>query len=124
MDVSATGEPVPRSVQQDDYDALVLDIGLPGVDGLETLRRVRAQGLYLPVLMLAARDGVEDRVAGLESGADDYPGQALRGTGAAGAPARPGAGATSSAATARWRWASCVSTAAHGALSSARRRCT
>ncbi|HPK32532.1 MAG TPA: response regulator transcription factor [Ottowia sp.] len=72
VDVSATGEPVARSVQQDDYDALVLDIGLPGVDGLETLRRVRAQGSYLPVLMLTARDGVEDRVAGLESGADDY----------------------------------------------------
>ena len=72
VDVSASGEPVPRSVQQDDYDALVLDIGLPGIDGLETLRRVRAQGAFLPVLMLTARDGVDDRVAGLEGGADDY----------------------------------------------------
>lgn len=72
VDVSATGEPVPRSLRQDDYDALVLDIGLPDIDGLETLRRVRGQGLYLPVLMLTARDGVADRVLGLELGADDY----------------------------------------------------
>ncbi len=71
-DVSARGEPVPASLQRDVYDALVLDIGLPGIDGLETLRRVREQGSYLPVLMLTARDGVEDRVAGLEGGADDY----------------------------------------------------
>jgi two-component system OmpR family response regulator len=71
-DVSACGEPVPASLLHDDYDALVLDIGLPGIDGLETLRRVREQGSYLPVLMLTARDGVEDRVRGLEGGADDY----------------------------------------------------
>ncbi|MFO1292582.1 MAG: response regulator transcription factor [Rubrivivax sp.] len=71
-DVSARGEPVPASLRQDAYDALVLDIGLPGIDGLETLRRVRAQGLHLPVLMLTARDGIDERVVGLESGADDY----------------------------------------------------
>ena len=71
-DVSSSGEPVPASLLKDDYDALVLDIGLPGIDGLETLRRVREQGSYLPVLMLTARDGVEDRVLGLEEGADDY----------------------------------------------------
>lgn len=72
VDVSATGEPVPRSLRQDHYDALVLDVELPGISGLDTLRNVRAEGLYLPVLMLTARDGVEDRVAGLEGGADDY----------------------------------------------------
>ena len=71
-DISERGEPVPASLLQDPYDVLVLDIGLPGIDGLETLRRVRAQGSYLPVLMLSARDGVEDRVIGLEVGADDY----------------------------------------------------
>ncbi|GMV45828.1 MAG: Mycobacterial persistence regulator MrpA [Pseudomonadota bacterium] len=60
------------SLRQDAYDALVLDIGLPGIDGLETLRRVRAQGSHLPVLMLSARDGIDARVVGLESGADDY----------------------------------------------------
>ena len=71
-DVSARGEPVCASLRQDAYDALVLDIGLPGIDGLETLRRVRAQGSHLPVLMLSARDGIDARVVGLESGADDY----------------------------------------------------
>ena len=72
VDVSHRGEPVAKSVLQDDYDALVLDIGLPGIDGLETLERVRAQGSQLPVLMLTARDSIDDRVLGLASGADDY----------------------------------------------------
>lgn len=71
-DVSHRGEPVPASLLQDEYDALVLDIGLPGIDGIETLRRVREQGSLLPVLMLTARDGIDDRVRGLECGADDY----------------------------------------------------
>ncbi|HSI48554.1 MAG TPA: response regulator transcription factor [Ideonella sp.] len=71
-DVSDRGEPVPASLLQDAYDVLVLDIELPGIDGLETLRRVREQGSSLPVLMLTARDGVDDRVRGLEGGADDY----------------------------------------------------
>ena len=71
-DVSARGEPVPASLRQDGYDVLVLDINLPGIDGLETLRRVREQGSTLPVLMLTARDAVGDRVRGLEIGADDY----------------------------------------------------
>ncbi len=72
VDVSPRGEPVPRSVRQDDYDLLILDIGLPGIDGLETLRQVRGQGSVLPVLMLTARDGLDDRVHGLDVGADDY----------------------------------------------------
>ena len=72
VDLSTRGEPVAASLQQDEYDVLVLDIGLPGIDGLETLRRVRAQGSVLPVLLLTARDTVEDRVLGLETGADDY----------------------------------------------------
>ena len=55
-----------------EYDAVVLDIMLPGVDGLEVLRRRRAAGDKTPVLLLTARDGVEDRVRGLDSGADDY----------------------------------------------------
>jgi two-component system response regulator TctD len=71
-DISERGEPVPASLLQDAYDALVLDIGLPGIDGIETLRRVREQGSLLPVLMLTARDAVADRVRGLECGADDY----------------------------------------------------
>ena len=72
VDVTPRGEPVPLSVQQDQYDLLLLDIGLAGIDGFETLRRVRQQGSRLPVLMLTARDTVEDRVHGLEIGADDY----------------------------------------------------
>ena len=71
-DVSDRGEPVPASLLRDAYDVLILDIGLPGIDGLETLRRVREQGSLLPVLMLTALDAVDDRVRGLERGADDY----------------------------------------------------
>ena len=55
-----------------EYDAVVLDVMLPGGDGLEVLRRRRAAGDKTPVLLLTARDGVEDRVRGLDSGADDY----------------------------------------------------
>jgi len=54
------------------YDALVLDLGLPGTDGMGWLRRWRRRGLSLPVLILTARDGVEQRIAGLDAGADDY----------------------------------------------------
>ena len=72
VDWSTRGEPVPQSVKQDAYDLVILDIGLAGIDGFETLRRLRAQGSATPVLMLTARDAVEDRVRGLESGADDY----------------------------------------------------
>jgi DNA-binding response OmpR family regulator len=72
VDTTARGEPVPLSLQRDRYDLLILDVGLAGIDGFETLRRVREQGSRLPVLMLTARDAVEDRVLGLESGADDY----------------------------------------------------
>jgi DNA-binding response OmpR family regulator len=72
VDWSARGEPVPASLKQDPYDLVVLDIGLAGIDGFETLRRIRAVGLATPVLVLTARDAVEDRVRGLEGGADDY----------------------------------------------------
>ena len=61
-----------RSVKQDPYDLLILDVGLSRIDGFEVLRRVRAQGSTVPVLMLTARDAVEDRVRGLQDGADDY----------------------------------------------------
>jgi two-component system OmpR family response regulator len=54
------------------YDALVLDVMLPGVDGLEVVRRLRAQDIWTPVLLLTARDAVGDRVGGLDAGADDY----------------------------------------------------
>jgi two-component system OmpR family response regulator len=54
------------------YDAIVLDVMLPGIDGFETCRRLRSDGIWSPVLMLTARDSIEDRVAGLDGGADDY----------------------------------------------------
>ena len=54
------------------YDAIVLDVGLPGIDGFEVCRRLRDDGVWSPVLMLTARDAVPDRVAGLDGGADDY----------------------------------------------------
>lgn len=54
------------------YDAAVIDVGLPGMDGFALARSARAEGIQTPILMLTARDAVEDRVAGLECGADDY----------------------------------------------------
>src|SRR6187402_3427336 len=60
------------SVRADSVDAIVLDVSMPRLDGLETCRRLRSDGNALPVLMLTARDEVADRVAGLDAGADDY----------------------------------------------------
>ena len=54
------------------YDAAVVDVGLPGIDGFALARNARAEGVQTPILMLTARDAVEDRVAGLDCGADDY----------------------------------------------------
>ena len=59
-------------VRAGEADLLVLDIGLPGMDGFTVLRTLRAEGIGLPVVILTARDGVQDTVAGLEGGADDY----------------------------------------------------
>jgi two-component system OmpR family response regulator len=55
-----------------EYDAIVLDVMLPGINGFETCRQLRESGVWAPVLMLTARNSVEDRVAGLDTGADDY----------------------------------------------------
>jgi two-component system copper resistance phosphate regulon response regulator CusR len=55
-----------------DYDAIVLDIVLPEMDGLEVCRKIRHKGIHAPILMLTARDAVEDRITGLDAGADDY----------------------------------------------------
>jgi two-component system OmpR family response regulator len=71
-DVAGTGDDALWMAQAHDYDAIVLDVGLPSIDGFETCRRLRGSGVWAPVLMLTARDAVEDRVAGLDSGADDY----------------------------------------------------
>src|SRR5213082_3654259 len=71
-DVAATGEDALWMAQAHEYDTIVLDVMLPGVDGFDVCRRLRAAGVWSPVLMLTARDSVDDRVAGLDSGADDY----------------------------------------------------
>src|ERR671911_1525790 len=66
------GEGALAEIAAQPPDAVVLDIGLPNVDGLEVCRRLRAAGERVPVLMLTARDAVEDRIDGLDAGADDY----------------------------------------------------
>src|SRR5438876_5861821 len=71
-DVAASGEDALWMSGAHEYDAIVLDVMLPGIDGFETCRRLRTSGIWAPVLMLTARDSVEDRVAGLDTGADDY----------------------------------------------------
>ena len=71
-DVAGSGEDAVWMAKAHEYDAVVLDVMLPGIDGFETCRRLRAVGVWAPVLMLTARDAVEDRVAGLDTGADDY----------------------------------------------------
>ena len=71
-DIAAGGEEALRKAGATEYDAIVLDVMMPGLDGFETCRRLRADGVWAPVLMLTARDAVEDRVRGLDGGADDY----------------------------------------------------
>ena len=69
---AADGGEALAAVERSTPDLVVLDVGLPGVDGLSVSRRLRARGLAVPVLLLTARDSVPDRVAGLDAGADDY----------------------------------------------------
>jgi two-component system OmpR family response regulator len=71
-DVAVKGEDALWMAGATEYDAIVLDVMLPGLDGFEVCRRLRGDGVWSPVLMLTARDAVEDRVAGLDGGADDY----------------------------------------------------
>jgi two-component system OmpR family response regulator len=72
VDLAGNGGDVLWIAQAHDYDAIVLDVMLPDLDGFELCRRLRAAGVRAPVLMLTARDSVDDRVEGLDSGADDY----------------------------------------------------
>ncbi|CAB4940434.1 unannotated protein [freshwater metagenome] len=72
VDLADTGEEALWRAGSAAYDAVVLDVGLPTIDGFETCRRLRADGVRTPVLMLTARGEVEDRIAGLDGGADDY----------------------------------------------------
>jgi two-component system, OmpR family, response regulator len=97
-DVARTGDDALWMAAAVEYDAVVLDLMLPGLDGVEVCRRLRERGIWAPVLMLTARDGVEDRVAGLDAGADDFLPKPfsfaellarLRALGRRGAPERP-----------------------------------
>jgi two-component system, OmpR family, response regulator len=71
-DVAINGEDALWMAEATEYDAIVLDVMLPGIDGFEVCRRLRSEGVWTPILMLTARDAVRDRVAGLDGGADDY----------------------------------------------------
>jgi two-component system, OmpR family, response regulator len=71
-DVAAKGEDALWMVGATEFDAVVLDVMLPGIDGFETCGRLRKDGVWAPIIMLTARDAVEDRVRGLDQGADDY----------------------------------------------------
>ncbi|MFV2033455.1 MAG: response regulator [Gammaproteobacteria bacterium] len=72
VDWVMNGESALTAIRKTSYDAVILDIGLPGINGLEVLKKVRSQGYIFPVLILTAQDGVTDRVSGLDTGADDY----------------------------------------------------
>jgi two-component system OmpR family response regulator len=71
-DVAARGEDALWMAAATPYDVICLDVNLPGIDGFETCRRLRAEQIATPILMLTARDEVADRIAGLDTGADDY----------------------------------------------------
>ena len=72
VDVAADGATALDNVAANDYDLVILDLMLPGIDGLDVCRELRETGAATPILMLTARDAVDDRVAGLDAGADDY----------------------------------------------------
>src|SRR5829696_2584062 len=72
VDLAGDGLEALESMRDNGVDAIILDVSMPRLDGLETCRRLRSEGSALPVLMLTARDEVADRVAGLDAGADDY----------------------------------------------------
>lgn len=72
VNVAPDGESGLELLQRQVHDAAIVDVGLPGIDGFEVVRRARRDELRLPILILSARDGIEDRIRGFESGADDY----------------------------------------------------
>ena len=72
VDTARDGREAVDAVHAREPDAMILDVSMPTMDGLQACRQLRAEGVLLPVLMLTARDSVGDRVAGLDAGADDY----------------------------------------------------
>src|SRR3954466_6883214 len=119
-DVAVRGEDALWMAGSTAYDAIVLDVMLPGVDGFEVCRRLRRDGVWSPVLMLTARDAVEDRVAGLGGGADGPPATRWGSAWPAGrgAPTTPSSSRSRSRSSSRGCERSCG-----GARSSARACC-
>ena len=72
VDPAADGDTADELMYVNDYDLVVLDWGIPGISGIELLRKWRTEGRTMPILMLTARDAVEDKAGGLDTGADDY----------------------------------------------------
>jgi DNA-binding response OmpR family regulator len=72
VDILTSGEDALRLADQEPYSAIILDLGLPDLDGLEVLSRLRARGARTPIIILTARDMIDDRINGLDRGADDY----------------------------------------------------
>jgi DNA-binding response OmpR family regulator len=72
VDIASDGGSAIEHASINEYDLVILDVLLPGIDGLEVCRQLRAQGIAAPILMLTARGGVDKRVEGLDAGADDY----------------------------------------------------
>ena len=72
VDTALRGDDALRMIQAGGYDGVILDVMMPGMDGLQVLARMRDQGMRTPVLMLTAKGEVEDKVRGFEMGADDY----------------------------------------------------
>lgn len=72
VDWVGSAERAEQALEKESFDLAIVDIGLPGIDGLELTRRLRTLGLSMPVLILTARDALQDRVQGLDLGADDY----------------------------------------------------
>jgi two-component system copper resistance phosphate regulon response regulator CusR len=72
VDVATDGESAVYQASVNDYDLVILDVMLPLKDGFEVCRELRAEGLTIPILMLTARDAVQDQIEGLDTGADDY----------------------------------------------------
>jgi two-component system OmpR family response regulator len=71
-DIAPRGEDALWMAGSTEFDAVILDVMLPGIDGFETCKRLRGDGVWAPIIMLTARDAIEDRVKGLDRGADDY----------------------------------------------------
>src|SRR5215510_5301791 len=72
VDIASDGDAALYQASVNDYDLVILDVMLPVKDGFEVCRELRDAGLTIPILMLTARDAVQDRIAGLDTGADDY----------------------------------------------------